>query len=120
MATTPPAAPPGTRGKGHMHPRRAARLAADGRSGLAPLAQPAGPSEHVPDGTPAVTDLDGRLAARQPDVVIVSTPIHTHVPLAARAMEAGADVYLEKPPAAGLGPFADLVAVQERTGRLCQ
>lgn len=120
MATTTRVALLGTGGYGRIHLQRLARLATEGRTELVAVADPAGPSEHVPAGTPAFTDLDALLAAHQPDVVIVSTPIHTHVPLAAQAMEAGADVYLEKPPAAGLGPFAELVAVQERTGRLCQ
>lgn len=58
-----------------------------------------------------VTDLD---------VVIVATPINTHARLAEQAMRAGADVYLEKPPAASMAEFERLLAAQVETGRVVQ
>ncbi|GII98309.1 putative dehydrogenase [Sediminihabitans luteus] len=56
----------------------------------------------------------------RPDVVVLSTPIHTHLPLASTAMRAGVDVLLEKPTTASLAEHAELVAVAQETGRLCQ
>jgi len=113
----------GAGGFGRTHLDRLGRLAAEGRVELIAVADPAGPNELVPAGTPMYTDLDAVLSAVGPgavDVVIVSTPIHTHVPLAATAMQAGADVYLEKPPAASLAGFGELLDIQAATGRVCQ
>ncbi|MGD7707286.1 Gfo/Idh/MocA family protein [Propionibacteriaceae bacterium Y2014] len=110
----------GASGYGRIHLARLARLGRAGVTELVGVADPAGPGEDTPPGTPVHADLDALLAAGVPDVVIVSTPIHTHVPLAAAAMRAGADVYVEKPPAASLPGFDELLAVQAETGRLCQ
>ena len=65
-------------------------------------------------------DLGELLAAVEVDVVIISTPIQTHVPLAELALRAGADVLLEKPPAASLAEFEHLLSVIDETGRSCQ
>ncbi|MDX6260709.1 MAG: hypothetical protein QOH84_2397 [Kribbellaceae bacterium] len=51
---------------------------------------------------------------------MLSTPIHTHAPLAALALRAGADVLLEKPPVASMAEFERLLQVVEETGRSCQ
>ena len=110
----------GAGGFGRTHLDRLARLAEEGSTELIGVCDPAGPSDKVPEGTAMYSDLAELLAETTPEVVIVSTPIHTHVPLAIQAMEAGADVYLEKPPAASLAAFSDLLAVQRRTGRVCQ
>lgn len=56
----------------------------------------------------------------RPDIVIIATPTNTHFALAARALEAGSDVYLEKPPVATIAQFTDLLALQERSGRAIQ
>ncbi len=118
MATT--VALLGTGGYGRIHLDRLARLSAEGRVELIAVADPAGPSELVPAGTPAHATLDALLAEHSPEVVIVSTPIHTHAPLAITAMESGADVYVEKPPAAGSEAFASMQAAASATGRSCQ
>lgn len=91
------------------------RLAAAGRAELAAVADPR-PTE----GVRAFDSLDELLAATEVDVVIISTPIQTHVPLATAAMRAGADVLLEKPPTASLAEFEELSAVVAETGRACQ
>jgi predicted dehydrogenase len=73
--------------------------------------------------TPWYPDLETLLAgpdARTPDVVVVCTPIHTHAALASRALRAGCDVLLEKPPTASLGEFDRLLAVAAETGRSVQ
>lgn len=118
MATT--VALLGTGGYGRIHLDRLARLSAEGRVELVAVADPAGASDLVPGGTPAYGDLEALLADHSPEVVIVSTPIHTHAPLAVRAMESGADVYVEKPPAAGSAAFAAMQAAVAATGRSCQ
>ncbi|GAB2554185.1 Gfo/Idh/MocA family protein [Kribbella endophytica] len=76
--------------------------------------------EDLPEGTQVFADLASLLASVEVDVVVISTPIHTHVPLAELALRAGADVLLEKPPAASLGEFQRLLEVVEETGRACQ
>jgi predicted dehydrogenase len=42
-------------------------------------------------------DLDRLLAAERPDVVHITTPPGSHLPLATKAIDAGAHVYVEKP-----------------------
>ncbi len=76
--------------------------------------------EDLPEGTQVFADLASLLASVEVDVVVISTPIHTHVPLAELALRAGADVLLEKPPAASLEEFGRLLQVVEETGRVCQ
>lgn len=51
-----------------------------------------------------------------PDIVIISTPINTHAPLALRALETGADLYLEKPPTATLAQYEELLEAAELRG----
>ncbi|NUT51745.1 MAG: Gfo/Idh/MocA family oxidoreductase, partial [Saccharothrix sp.] len=43
------------------------------------------------------------------DIGIVSTPMHTHVPLARQVLDAGAHLLLEKPPTPTLADWHDLV-----------
>jgi predicted dehydrogenase len=110
----------GIHGHGGSHLRTVADLE---NRGLARLSAVVDPRE--PDGAPAswfasLGDLLSAGADALPDVVVLSTPIHTHLPLARAAMEAGIDVLLEKPTTASLVEHAELVAVAERTGRLCQ
>ena len=46
---------------------------------------------------PIYADIDEALTHHNPDLVIISTPIHTHLPLSKKAMASGANVLLEKP-----------------------
>lgn len=54
------------------------------------------------------------------DIVTVATPDHWHAKMAIDAMDAGHDVYLEKP--VGMAPAEGeaLIAAQQRTGRILQ
>ena len=113
--TGPRVAVAGVHGHGASHVRNVARLAAAGRAELVGVADPR-PTE----GVRAFDSLEALLAATDVDVVIISTPIQTHVPLAELAMRAGADVLLEKPPTASLAEFEALSAVVAETGRACQ
>jgi len=52
------------------------------------------------------------------DFVIVSTPIHLHVPMSVDAMEAGFHVLLEKPPGAMIQDVDFLLETARRTEKL--
>lgn len=52
--------------------------------------------------------------------VVISTPPHTHAPLALRALAAGADVYLEKPPVTSWDQFVALERAARDAGRVVQ
>jgi predicted dehydrogenase len=117
----------GIHGHGEKHVEHALDLARSRRAHLTAVVDPREPGPgHAAHGTdvawfPTFGDLlstpDDDV---RPDVVVLSTPIPTHLPLAKAAMEAGMDVLLEKPTTASLAEFTELVAVADRTGRLCQ
>jgi predicted dehydrogenase len=56
------------------------------------------------------TDHRRMLAERRPEVVVVCTPPHTHLPIALDVLGAGADLLLEKPPVLGLAEHRRLAA----------
>ncbi|MFG1909155.1 Gfo/Idh/MocA family protein [Kribbella sp. NPDC048928] len=109
----------GIHGHGASHVRNVARLAEAGRAELVAVADPQGATD-LPARVQVFAGLDDLLAATEVDVVVICTPIQTHVPLATLAMRAGADVLLEKPPTASLAEFEQLSAVVAETGRACQ
>ena len=119
---TPRIALVGVHGFGERHLENLERLGADGVLELVAVADPLPPA----DGTvgPEVevfASLDELLAAgTAPDVVIVSTPIQTHAPLALAALQAGANVYLEKPPVASMAQYEEVMAAAASAGRLVQ
>lgn len=139
---TPPAGPSGpvpsvllvgVHGHGRHHLRSLLGLQAAGRLRLAGLVDPrpltaedaaAEAATAGVDADPAALphhhDLDAALTAGRPDVVVLCTPIHTHVPLATRALEAGADVLLEKPPTPGLADLEELLEVESRSPGVVQ
>ncbi|GAB2499834.1 Gfo/Idh/MocA family oxidoreductase [Promicromonospora xylanilytica] len=110
----------GVHGHGGSHLRTVAELEARGLARLSAVVDPREPDDAPAPWFASLGDLLSGGADTLPDVVVLSTPIHTHLPLARAAMEAGIDVLLEKPTAASLAEHAELVAVAERTGRLCQ
>ena len=61
--------------------------------------------------------LDEALAATDAELVLITTPMETHVPLAIQAMEAGRHVLVEKPFAPSVAEARQAVAAAERTGR---
>ncbi|MGW8567550.1 Gfo/Idh/MocA family protein [Isoptericola sp. NPDC055881] len=115
----------GLHGHGASHVRRVLELQRAGRVRLAAVVDPREPGpghEAHAAGAPWFPTLGDLLSApsARVDVVVLSTPIPTHLPLARAAMEAGIDVLLEKPTTASLAEHTELVAVAERTGRRCQ
>jgi predicted dehydrogenase len=119
VGAVPRVAVAGVHGYGASHVVHVASLAAAGRVRFVAVADPR-PPEFTTEGVAVYADLAELLAANEVDVVVISTPIHTHVPLAELALRAGADVLLEKPPAPSLAEFEQLSAVVAETGRSCQ
>jgi predicted dehydrogenase len=64
-------------------------------------------------------DLERMLleVAGQCDVVYIPTPIPTHYSLACAALEAGLNVFLEKPPVPTIQQYDRLLDLEERTGK---
>lgn len=58
--------------------------------------------------------------SQRPEVVLVCTPAQTHLPMALRALEAGAHVFVEKPLSVGLEGTAELLNRVRSDGRVVQ
>lgn len=106
----------GVHGHGASHVRNVTDLQERGLATLAAVVDP----RPVDGDVPWFPDLDSLLTNTRPDVVVLATPIPTHLPLASAALRAGCDVLLEKPTTASLAEHAELLAVVEETGRRCQ
>ena len=72
---------------------------------------------HNCDGT---LDYQEVLARKDVDVVLIATPDHWHAPIALAALEAGKDVYLEKPMTHTIDEAHQLVQKVKATGRVLQ
>ncbi|HEV2127291.1 MAG TPA: Gfo/Idh/MocA family oxidoreductase [Thermomicrobiales bacterium] len=70
----------------------------------------------LPDST-CFTALDDAFAATDAELVLITTPMVAHVPLAVEAMEAGKHVLVEKPFAGSVREAQRAVDAAERTGR---
>ncbi|MFG1882646.1 Gfo/Idh/MocA family protein [Micromonospora sp. NPDC049102] len=114
----------GANGHGHWHRRGIAPLHADGRLRLVALVdvQPVRDEREapVPPGVGVFTDHRAMLAATRPEVVVICTPPHTHLPIARDAVAAGADLLLEKPPVLSLAEHHELTDTLAAAGRLAQ
>ncbi|MEU4237254.1 Gfo/Idh/MocA family oxidoreductase [Actinoplanes sp. NPDC026619] len=119
---TPTIALIGANGHGRWHRRHIAELEAAGRvrlTGLVDL-RPLEPDPPVPPGVSVFQDHRDLLAEAAPDVVVICTPPHTHLPIALDAIAAGCDLLLEKPPVASLAAHRTLAAGLTSAGRSCQ
>ncbi|GAA3737544.1 Gfo/Idh/MocA family oxidoreductase [Plantactinospora mayteni] len=114
----------GASGHGLWHRRYLAPLHDAGKLELVALVDvrpvEAAPDAPVPPGTGVFTDHREMLAATRPDVVVVCTPPHTHLPIALDAIRAGADLLLEKPPVLSLAEHRTLAAALAEAGRVAQ
>ncbi|MEU4695354.1 Gfo/Idh/MocA family oxidoreductase [Actinoplanes sp. NPDC023714] len=113
----------GAGGHGLSHRRTLQRLSDEGRIAVAGLCdrQPFDPDPSAPlDGVPFFTDHAALLAATRPDVVVICTPPHTHLPIALDVLASGADLLLEKPPVMSSAEHRELAAAVAASGRLCQ
>lgn len=63
-------------------------------------------------------DYQEILSSNDIDAVVIGTPDHWHAPMAAKAVEAGKDVYLEKPVTHTLEEGDDLVKTVEQSGQV--
>ncbi|TBL26560.1 Gfo/Idh/MocA family oxidoreductase [Verrucosispora sp. SN26_14.1] len=128
-AATPATAVPrvalvGANGHGRWHRRVLGPLHDAGRLRLVALVdtrplddEPAAP---VPPGARVFTDHRAMLSAVGPDVVVICTPPHTHLPIARDALAAGADLLLEKPPVLCTAEHEELAGALVSTGRVAQ
>jgi predicted dehydrogenase len=119
----------GVHGFGRVHLDGLLRLASTGAVRIAGLADPRPPEPEalervraLPGGAdvPVLGDAAALLEQVRPDVTIVSTPIHTHLPLARFALAAGSHLLLEKPPTASMEQFRALSAEVAQAARVCQ
>jgi predicted dehydrogenase len=68
--------------------------------------------------TKVVRDYDAILADPALQAVVIATPGNTHYALGKKALEAGKDVYIEKPFTLSVSDAEDLLACAERLGRI--
>ena len=124
---TPGAAPVrvalvGTRGFGAHHLVNLDRLVGEGLAelvGVVDVAEP--PAELAAIHHPTLGGLLEALGEeRRPEVIIIATPIDTHVPLALEALAAGSHVYLEKPPVPALTDLTVLAEAADAAHRTIQ
>jgi predicted dehydrogenase len=72
------------------------------------------------DGVTGYADYRELLANRDIDAVVISTPDHQHAILGIHAVEAGKDVYLQKPASLTIAEGRALSNAVHRTGRILQ
>jgi predicted dehydrogenase len=72
------------------------------------------------DGVTGYGDYKQLLASKDVDAVVISTPDHWHALIAITAVEAGKDVYLQKPASLTIAEGRALSNAVHRTGRIFQ
>lgn len=74
--------------------------------------------DSVGETVPVFGDVAGMIDQTEPDVVDICLPHHLHVPVAVTALEAGADVLLEKPMADDLAGCDRIAEAAKESGRM--
>ena len=112
----------GTRGFGAVHLRNLVRLEQAGIARLVGVVDVAEPPEELRaiHHRSLAELLEAVSGQDQPEIVIIATPIDTHVPLATEALAAGLDLYLEKPPVPALADHWSLLEAAGAAGRSVQ
>ncbi|MDN5821117.1 MAG: Gfo/Idh/MocA family oxidoreductase [Brachybacterium sp.] len=112
----------GTRGYGAVHLRHLARLAEAGTARLVGVVDVADAPEELRGirHRSLAALLEAVPAQDRPEIVVIATPIDTHVALATEALAAGLDVYLEKPPVPALADHQPLCDAARAAGRSVQ
>jgi len=77
-------------------------------------------AQEIQPNTPTTKDYREVISRPDIDVVIVATADHWHVPVATAAMQAGKDVYCEKPMSHTIPEALEMVRVSRQTKRLVQ
>ena len=109
----------GIHGHGATHVAAALALEREGRAVLAAVSDHRAPGPELA-GIPAYHEASEMIVSEELDVVVLSTPMHTHLPLAEAALATGAHVLLEKPPTPTLDEFHRLLAAADAAGRAVQ
>ncbi|MFC0541689.1 Gfo/Idh/MocA family protein [Kutzneria chonburiensis] len=120
MADVPSVALIGMHGHGRVHLDGLLDRDRAGRLVLCGVADVREPAQDVLAGRMFDTDAGRLLDRARADIVVITSPAHTHLALAERAMELGSHVLLEKPPVTSLADHDRLAAVAARTRRHCQ
>jgi predicted dehydrogenase len=74
----------------------------------------------LPAGAVLTRDAQELFERARPDIAVVATPPHTHLPVALSAIAAGCHVLVEKPPVLDLAAYEQLSACAQRAGVQCQ
>ncbi|GAA4457901.1 Gfo/Idh/MocA family oxidoreductase [Nibrella saemangeumensis] len=72
------------------------------------------------DGVRVYTDYRELLQNKDIDAVLISTPDHWHAPIAIHAVEAGKDVYMQKPASLTIAEGRAMADAVKRSGRIMQ
>ena len=72
------------------------------------------------DGVTGYLDYKELLASKDVDAVVISTPDHWHALITIQAVEAGKDVYLQKPASLTIAEGRAVSDAVHRTGRIFQ
>ncbi|MEV6872495.1 Gfo/Idh/MocA family oxidoreductase [Amycolatopsis sp. NPDC051128] len=114
----------GTAGYAANHLRRARALHDRGEIVLAGACDVREPPDEARALLPAeavvTRDAAELLARTTPEIAVVATPPHTHLPLGRLALAAGCHLLVEKPPVLDLAAFGELEQLARDRGRVCQ
>ncbi len=69
-------------------------------------------------GIKVTQQIDDLFADKELDAVVIATPVHTHFPMAKKALENGKHVLLEKPMTSNVSEAEELIAIAAKEGRV--